>query len=109
MIRRRRGARIALGAGDSPVMQRAIRVHGNFAEYVTLALILMMLVELGGSVAWLLHGVGSSLLIGRIVHAYGVGQTDENYRFRVFGMGLTFGAIVTLALMCLWSTLLYRG
>jgi uncharacterized membrane protein YecN with MAPEG domain len=101
VIRRRRGARIALGSGEDADLQRLIRVHGNFAEYAPIALVLILLVELGGAPAWLLHGLGLALLAGRTVHAYGVSQADENYRFRVIGMSLTFGVIVVSALGCL--------
>lgn len=105
VIRSRRSARIPLGSGDDVRLQRAMRVHGNFAEYVPLALILSLLAELGGTSAWLLHGVGLSLLTGRVVHAYGVSQADENYRFRVLGVALTFAAIIASALGCLATAL----
>ena len=62
---------------------------------------LILLTELGGAPAWLLHGLGLALLVGRSIHAYGVGQAAENYRFRVIGMALTFSAIIVAALGCL--------
>jgi uncharacterized protein len=105
VIRSRRSTRTPLGSGDDPVLQRAMRVHGNFAEYAPLALVLLLLAELGGTSAWLLHGVGLSLLAGRAVHAYGVSQVDEDYRFRVLGMALTFAAIAVAALLCLANAL----
>jgi hypothetical protein len=82
-------------------LQRAIRVHGNFAEYVPLALVLLLLAELGGGSPWLLHAIGLSLTTGRVAHAYGVSQANENYRFRVLGMALTFTAILVGAVSCL--------
>jgi uncharacterized membrane protein YecN with MAPEG domain len=105
VIRNRRRARIALGSGDDAHLHRATRAHGNSAEYVPLALVLLLLGELGGTSTWLLHGVGLSLLTGRAAHAYGVSQTEEDYRFRVFGMALTFAAIVASALGCLATAL----
>ncbi len=104
VIRVRRRDRIALGDGDNPDLRRAMRVQGNFAEYVPLALILMVLVESGGGAAWLVHGLGAGLLGGRIAHAYGVSQTEEDYRFRVAGMVLTFAALALAAIILLART-----
>ncbi len=101
VIRVRRRDRIALGDGDNPDLRRAMRVQGNFAEYVPLALILLVLVEMGGGPAWLVHGLGAGLFGGRIAHAYGIGQTEEDYRFRVAGMVLTFAALALAAIILL--------
>ena len=38
--------RSALGDGSNPALERRIRVQGNFAEYVPMALILLLFVEL---------------------------------------------------------------
>jgi uncharacterized membrane protein YecN with MAPEG domain len=43
--------------------------------------------------------------MGRIVHAYGVSQEKENYRLRLIGMSLTFGAITASGLRLLGSLL----
>jgi uncharacterized protein len=100
VIRSRRDTRIPLGSGNYPSLQRAMRVHGNFAEYAPSALVLLLLAELGGISAWLLHGVGLSLFIGRAVHSYGVSQAEEDDRLRVLGMALTCTASIISALAC---------
>jgi len=46
VIQMRASAKIGLGHGNNPVMERRIRVHGNFAEYVPLALLLLLCMEL---------------------------------------------------------------
>ncbi len=43
----------------------------------------------------------ADLLAGRALHAFEVSQEAEDYRFRVSGMVLTFGAIVQRALFVL--------
>ena len=98
VIRIRRKERIAIGNGNNVALRRAIRVHANFAEYIPLALILLTFVELQQSSPLLVHGLGLALLVGRIVHAYGVSQEKENYRLRTAGMLLTFGTIAGAAL-----------
>jgi uncharacterized membrane protein YecN with MAPEG domain len=101
VIRLRRRERVALGDGGRKSLQRAMRVHVNFAEYVPLALILLLLAELAGAAGFTLHALGLALLIGRVLHAFGVSQAEENYRFRVAGMALTFVALISGALLCL--------
>jgi hypothetical protein len=92
-LRTRRRNQIAVGDGGNPEMLRAIRVHGNFAEYAPFALLLIALLEINGGWMPAVHGLNLALLIGRCSHAYGVRQTQENFTFRVAGMSLTFTAI----------------
>lgn len=86
----RRRLRIAVGDGGNPEMLRAMRVHANCAEYVPLGLILLLAVQMQAAPGWLLHLIGATLLAGRLLHAWGVRQVRENFRFRVAGMALTF-------------------
>ncbi len=92
----RRGLKIAVGDAGNITLLRAMRVHANFAEYVPISLLLVLMVEMQGASNWVVHALGASLLIGRIFHAYGVSQVRENLVFRVIGMALT---VTTL----LWS------
>lgn len=92
-IRLRRRLRIAVGDAGNVEMLRAMRVHSNFAEYVPLALLLLYFTEISGAPWPLVHVLGSALLLGRVVHAYGVSQAHENFRYRVFGMATTFGTL----------------
>jgi uncharacterized protein len=97
VIRARYRTRTALGDGDDPGLARAIRAHANFAEYVPLILILLVLAELQGAWPWLLHLQGAMLLAGRAVHAYGISQVDEVLPRRSIGMALTLVVLVTAA------------
>lgn len=92
-LRLRRRLRIAIGDSGDERMLRAMRVHANFAEYVPFTLLLLLLVDMQAASSLLLHGLCLSLLAGRLSHAFGVSQTNENYHFRVLGMALTFTAI----------------
>lgn len=94
----RRSAKIGLGDGGSALLTRRLRAHGNFAEYVPLGLILMMLAEIQDKPDWLLHVLGIVLLSGRLVHALGVSREPEDYRIRTTRMILTFFALITGAL-----------
>ncbi|HDO1385614.1 TPA: MAPEG family protein [Aeromonas veronii] len=105
-IRTRHSRKVALGHGDDPAMLRAMRVHANFAEYVPLALLLIYFVETGNQTPWLIHLLGSALLLGRLCHAFGMSRTPENFRYRVVGMGLTFMVILVSTVHILITALL---
>lgn len=97
----RRRLRIAVGDAGNPTMLRAMRVHANFAEYVPLTLLILYFAETGGAGPGFVHGLCGALVVGRIAHAYGVSQQREDFRFRVLGMSLTFGALIAAALLVL--------
>jgi uncharacterized membrane protein YecN with MAPEG domain len=60
--------KILIGHGDNPEMLRRIRGQGNFIETMPIALLLLMVMELlRASDVWL-HVLGTSLVIGRILH-----------------------------------------
>ncbi len=96
VIGRRRAQKISLGDGDDADMQRRIRVHGNFAEYVPLTLILMALIELQDKPDLLVHVIALLIIIGRLLHVIGVSAAV--FPARVLGMVLTFAALITGAL-----------
>lgn len=102
-MRLRRRLKIAIGDAGNQLMLRAIRVHANFAEYVPLSLILIFLVESQGANALLVHALGIALLAGRASHAFGVSQTNENYRFRSFGIVMTLATILACSMYLLYS------
>ncbi|MEM9316282.1 MAG: MAPEG family protein [Pseudomonadota bacterium] len=93
-LRQRRRFQVGIGDGGHAELQRAIRVHANCAEYVPLILLILVLLDLGGSPNWLVHLFGACLVLGRLSHAFGVREVKENYRFRIFGMAMTFTALV---------------
>ena len=93
----RRRFQVAVGHGNEPLLERATRVHANFAEYVPIALLLIFFVELSGGSVYLVHALCLALIVGRLSHAFGVSQTRENFVFRVFGMAMTFTAILSAA------------
>lgn len=104
VIRLRRTRKVAIGAKGDPAIERAMRVHANFAEYTPFALLLIAMLELKSAGLWI-HILGAALLAGRALHAYGVSRPDEDFRFRVTGMSLTFGVIGLASAGLLLTTL----
>lgn len=102
LVRRSHG--IPIGTKDTdPVLTRAVRAQENFAEYVPLTLLLLYMLESQTNVGLSIHILGFSLVFGRLVHAYGISQIDEDYRLRVFGMVLTLGTMISAATRILAS------
>jgi uncharacterized membrane protein YecN with MAPEG domain len=105
VVDRRRRARVGLGTGGDAALERAVRVHGNFAEYVPLFLVLLLVAELNGAAAWVLHGLGGVFLLSRIGHAYGLGRSSGTSRGRFLGTLFTWIALLVAALLNLWLAL----
>ena len=101
VIRTRRAAQVSLGSGGNDLLERRMRAHGNFAEYVPLALLLIALLEAGGQATWLIHALGIALLLGRLLHGYALSSLTRRPAARVGGMMLTLAVIGLAALTCL--------
>jgi uncharacterized membrane protein YecN with MAPEG domain len=102
-LRLRSGFRIAIGDAGNRILQRASRVHANFAEYVPLSLILLYFVEWAGADVRILHAMGVSLVVARSLHAWGVSHVRENFRFRIAAMSLQLGVLISAALFLLYN------
>ena len=104
-IRLRRRHSVGVGYGGEAALERAARAHANCAEYAPIALLLIYFLETSGPGDVWIHGLGGLLVVGRIVHAYGVSQSKEDYRFRVTGMSMTFIVLLTASLGIFWQGL----
>jgi len=97
VIKVRRGARISLGDGGGSDMAYRIRAQANLAEYAPIGLILLALAELQGAPVWVLHFLGLTLLVGRLMHGWAFSQRPQNLKARIYGMMLTLGMITFTA------------
>ena len=100
---------VAIGDGNQPILTRAVRAHSNFAEYVPLSLILIYFLELQAGASLWIHVLCIALLVGRITHAFGVSQVEENERYRVIGMAFTFTVIISASIGLMISYALHIG
>lgn len=98
VIRGRRAHRVSIGAGGVSDLERRIRVHGNFAEYAPLTLLLIAMDELRGLPGLAVQGLCFCLVVGRLSHAWGVAKQEHDFRFRVGGMALTLTSLALAAL-----------
>ncbi|WP_164000756.1 MAPEG family protein [Pyxidicoccus caerfyrddinensis] len=87
------------GDGGHADLIAAIRAHGNNAEHVPLALILLLVAELCGGSSMALHAFGGALLVARLAHAFGLIKAS---RVQVVGALLTLAVQLGLAGYLLW-------
>jgi uncharacterized protein len=94
---------VLFGDGGQDALQRRIRSHGNFQEYVPLTLLLIALFEAGGGAHAWVQGLLIVLVIARILHPIGMfAPTNSPRQFACRGGGI----LATLAVMTVAALLL---
>jgi len=88
--------------GDLQVI-RVVRAQANFAEYVPLALLLMGFLELSRYSIYLLHALGLTLLIARLLHGSALSFGWQIRVGRVAGAALTFAVLLVEAVLCVYQ------
>ena len=91
---------VSVGDGGNEELLLAIRRHGNFVEFVPLAVILMGLLEMNGLSNLTIHIFGAVLVVARILHAIGLKSDDLSTIGRGLGAGGT--ALLTIV-MSIWG------
>ncbi len=87
------------GKQASP-LHSTIRAHGNFAEYVPLALILLAALEAVHAPHLLCRALAAMLVLGRVLHPIGMAMPAPN-AFRAGGAMLTWVMIAVASLTAL--------
>jgi uncharacterized membrane protein YecN with MAPEG domain len=80
---------VDIGDGGKAAMLQACRAHGNFAEHVPMALLLIALAELIGSPSAMIHGLAAVLVFARLASAYGLLGSTGPTPGRKIGASLT--------------------
>lgn len=108
VVRLRRQYRISIGDGGVSDLQLAIRIHGNAVEYVPLAMLLLVVMEMNGADIWLIHLLGLFFFFGRLMHAWGL--RSRTMLWRRNGMILTLltllGMIIVNLIFLPWDLVL---
>jgi len=97
VIRLRWALKVGIGDGGERTLNRAIRVHGNAAEYVPIALVLLLVAELGHASPVMLHACGGALVAARLLHAAGLSRSAGASWQRMAGTTATVIVIAVLA------------
>ena len=88
---------VLVGDGGQDALQRRIRSHGNFSEYVPMALGLVALLEAGGGQHWIVVTLLTVLLVARLLHPVGMfAPVNSPRQFACRGGGIVATLLVTL-------------
>lgn len=101
----RASKKINLGDGNDESMQRAIRVQGNAVEDVPVVLFGLVGLGLLAAPVLLIHGLGISFLIARILHAIGLGGMAGAGIGRLIGTLMSLIVMIATAAACIWYAL----
>jgi uncharacterized membrane protein YecN with MAPEG domain len=94
----RRGHKVVLGDGGNANVMLASRIFGNASEYIPAGIGALAVLVLLGMPAYVLHGLGGALFLGRLIHA--VTLSDQRPTMgRIIGMSLTWLALILAGLM----------
>ena len=97
--------KVMFGDGANEAMHRAIRVQGNAVEDVPIVLIgIAGLAALAAPVA-LIHALGGSFFVARILHAIGLSGTSGSSFGRMVGTLVTMIVKLVTAGACVWFAL----
>ena len=90
------------GTGDGGSLEKRIRSHANFAEYVPLTLLLVGLLEARGAGHRLVQILLIILLVARILHPFGMfapKNSPGQFACRGGGLVATIGVMVIAAIL----------
>lgn len=106
-----RGRRIKAGIGlghgrhdgslHEKELLKAVRIHGHFIENVPFSLLLILCAELTGNAPFLIHALGITLIISRVLHAYGLTQSVGKSFGRLMGNILGIIIYVVAGALCI--------
>lgn len=102
VVNLRRGG-IIFGDNGDVAVTRIVRAHANFAEYVPLALLMMGFLEVTRYSIYLLHALGITLVIARLIHGMALSFGWQTRSGRVAGATLTFIVVLIEAALCLYQ------
>jgi uncharacterized protein len=102
VIQRRGAAKVNLGDGGDELMLRRIRGHANFGEYVPIILILIGLLEYSKISAYVLHALGATLLLARVLHGISLSFTKHWLPGRFIGTLLTLIVLAVASGYCIY-------
>jgi uncharacterized membrane protein YecN with MAPEG domain len=101
VVKERNSASQILGAEPNTSLHRAVRAHGNFAEYAPIILIGLVVLESLSASKKTLHAMGSLFIFGRASHAVSILYLEPLHQMlhlRKIGMITTFSIMLAIAI-----------
>lgn len=94
VVRQRRNHGVVLGDNDIPQLTQAVRAFGNATEYVPAGLIAIAVLAMAGAAPLVVHAVGLTLFVGRVLHAVGLSRHGGSSVLRSAGVVATWLAYI---------------
>lgn len=101
---RRRRLKVSVGDGGHAELTSTTRAFGNAIEYIPVTLVALAIVAVFYS-ADVVHMLGAAFLIGRVLHAWGMGQAKQPAPGRLIGMILTYLTFLASAGLLIFAAL----
>ena len=101
IVRHRRAAGISLGFGKDEMLKRAVRAHGNAAEYIPIVILLIAALESLAAPEWLLWGLGGLFTLARALHPIAIYRKEGVHPFRTFGTAASWFVLIVGSVGCL--------
>lgn len=101
VVQLRQRHKVGLGDAGERALQQCIRVHANALENLPLGLLLLLLLELGGTSVPVLHAVGGTLFAARLLHAWGFSRHSGTSFGRFVGTLVTWLVMLAMAVLLL--------
>lgn len=101
VMARRVSHKIGIGDGGDHEMAKRVRAHANAVEYLPLALLLLGGMELNGYPDTVIHGFGLTLLVSRLLHAWGLSRSSSASPGRFVGILFTLVLMVAMSLFAI--------
>ena len=100
----RSNLQVSIGDGGETRLHERIRQHGNFIEWVPLVLLLMVVAEGNGAGAVWLHISGALLLVGRLIHPFGLTAANPTHPLRIVGNSASLLAVLNTITCLVFTT-----
>jgi len=97
VVKARRKNKIPYADGGVTELQIARSAHSNAAEYIPIAMLLLLILEYNGAPLWMVHIVGVTFVVGRLMHSHSI--LKENLNLRVKAMQITIFSIMILSVL----------
>ena len=94
----RRENQLPFGEGGDKKFLALVRAQANFTESVPIAVVILVLLELAGQSASMMHGLFVALILGRTLHYLQLTGVFNAVLIRILGMLLTLGPILVASI-----------
>ncbi|MEM1144425.1 MAG: MAPEG family protein [Pseudomonadota bacterium] len=91
----------AFGKDEEGTLERAIRGHANLTEYAPMMLLLLFFLEETGASAALLHALGGTFVLGRLMHGFCFAFMKQSIPLRIGGMVLSLTCLLVTSILLL--------